>query len=97
LNSSIDFLRLNSLDFIRSGAHNGRDAMDERLIIVYGIQRTDVKNCFLNAVSCDPMDRVQEGQKFLKVSTMDYWSDGVLECWSVEKNINPLVITLSEP
>jgi len=33
------------------------------MIIVYGIQRTDVKNCFYEKVSCDPMDRACGGQK----------------------------------
>jgi len=32
-------------------------------IIVYGIQRTDVKNCFYEKVSCDPMECAWGGQK----------------------------------
>jgi hypothetical protein len=42
---------LNSLDLIRSGASNGLTA-GKNLIIVYGIQRTDVKNCFYEEMSC---------------------------------------------
>ena len=42
---------------------NGLDPTDENLIIVYGIQRTDVKNCFSEKASCDPLDRAGGGQK----------------------------------
>jgi hypothetical protein len=49
--------------FFRSGTCNGLDTTDEKLIIVYGIQRADVKNCFCEKVSCDPMDLACGGQK----------------------------------
>ena len=55
-------LNLNSLDLIRIDTSNGLDTKVDKLIIVYGIQRTDVKNCFYERVSCDPMDRDWGGE-----------------------------------
>jgi hypothetical protein len=55
--AAADFLIFFDLCFIGSDMCKGFDTTDGKLIIVYGIQRTDVKNCFYEKVSCDPMDR----------------------------------------
>jgi hypothetical protein len=54
---------LNALGFIRSDLPNELATTHEKMIIVYGIQRRNVKNCFYEETSWRAMNPTGEKQK----------------------------------